>query len=204
MKLDTDAEYFLDLQTKTGWGQTLLRFAEWCAPQPGWNSLDVGCGPGLLPAIFAQMGCFAVGVDMDQKMFMPKPIHSLVVVGDLFDLPFKLHSWDLITLVNVLFLLNEPQETLQILSKLLKPGGKLAMLNPSGLLDEQAARNFANKRGLSGLARESLINWAKRATIHHRWSESETNGLYRQAGMKCMESVLKIGPGFARFSWGTS
>jgi hypothetical protein len=95
-------------------------------------------------------------------------------------------------------------KVLGIISQLLKPGGKLAMLNPSEMINEQAARNFAKERGLTGLARDTLINWAKRAASNQRWTESETDMLYQHAGLKYMGTILKVGPGFTRFSWGTS
>jgi len=201
--LDKDSGYFLELQTKTGWGNTLFNFAEWCAPERGWVSLDVGCGPGLFPAILAEMGCLAVGVDLDAQMFIPAPLHARAVLGDVYFLPFVPRCFDLITAVNLLFLLKEPEITLRKMSQLLKPGGKLAMLNPSELIDENAASNFAIERGLEGLARETLINWAKRATVHQRWTENATAVLYHQAGLKLMGTSLRIGPGFARFSWGS-
>ena len=59
--LNKDSNYFHELQSQTGWGHMLASFARWCAPKPGWRVLDVGCGPGLLPAIFAQAGCHAYG-----------------------------------------------------------------------------------------------------------------------------------------------
>jgi hypothetical protein len=88
-------------------------------------------------------------------------------------------------------------------SQLLKPGGKLALYNPSELINEQAASNFAIERGLEGLARATLINWAKKATAHQRWTENATAVLHHQAGLKLMGTSLWIGPGFARFSCGT-
>jgi SAM-dependent methyltransferase len=201
--LDKDSEYFLELQTKTGWGKTLFNFAEWCAPEPGWVSLDVGCGPGLFPAILTEMGCLAVCVDLDADMFKPAPVHARVVLGDVYFLPFVPNSFDLITAVNLLFLLNEPDRALWNMSQLLKPGGKFAMLNPSELIDEHTASNFAVERGLKGLERDTLINWAKRATVHQRWTEIATAMLYHRTGLKFMGTSLRIGPGFARFSWGT-
>jgi hypothetical protein len=101
-----------------------------------------------------------------------------------------------------LFLLDEPIKALRNMKQCLRPGGKLAMLNPSELLNEQAANLFADERKLDGLARETLVNWAKRATSSQRWTEKETSALYHAAGMKCMETVVKVGPGFGRFSWG--
>jgi SAM-dependent methyltransferase len=197
-----DSDYFLELQTHTGWGRTLYGFAAWCAPQPGWLTLDVGCGPGLLPAIFSQMGCLACGIDLDIEMFKPSPLHPLAAVADVSALPFSFQTFDLITASNLVFLLPEPVQVLIKLRKLLRPGGKLAMLNPSELLAPQSALEFAEKSGLAGIARETLLNWAKRATDHHRWTDEDTRVLYTSAGMEYQGSDLKVGPGFGRFSCG--
>lgn len=147
-----DCDYFQELQTQTGWSRTLYGFALWCSPKSGWLTLDVGCGPGLLPAIFSKFGCWAVGVDLEMEV---------------------LHS-----------------------------GGKLAMLNPSEHLNEQSALDYEIENSLNGVARDTLLNWARREVENHHWTEEETINLYKKAGMKCMASTLKVGPGFGRFSWG--
>jgi SAM-dependent methyltransferase len=197
-----DSDYFQELQTQTGWGRTLYSFATWCSPKPGWLTLDVGCGPGYLPAILNKFGCRAVGVDLDMEMFHPSPLHSIAAVANVYNLPFKSHTFDLITASNLIFLLPDPIQALSKMKQLLCPGGKVAMLNPSEYLDEQAALMFANEKGLDGVARETLLNWARRAAEHHRWTEEETFALYCDAGMNYMGSIIKVGPGFGRFSWG--
>jgi len=200
--LNNDADYFLELQTQTGWGRTLYSFATWCAPNEDWRVLDVGCGPGLLPAIFTQFGCRAVGIDLDIGMFHPSALHPEIAVANVYDLPFTTHTFDLITASNLIFLLSEPSGALVGMKLFLKPGGRVAMLNPSEVLTKKAASDFANEKGLEGVARNTLLNWARRASDHHQYNEAETNTLYREAGMKCMASILKVGPGFGRFSWG--
>jgi len=202
--LSKDADYFLELQTQTGWGRTLFGFAKWCDPKPGWLILDVGCGPGLLPAIFSQFGCKAVGVDLDLEMFKPRHLHPVMAVGDALRLPFKPHSFDLITSTNLLFLLPEPVTTLIEIKRLLCSGGKLALLNPSERLDTSAALRFADEQGLEGMAKSTLFNWARRAEGNHRWTEDETRALFTAAGMSYGGGILKVGPGFGRFSWGTA
>ncbi len=197
-----DADYFQELQTRTGWGRTLYGFAIWCAPQAGWLTLDVGCGPGLLPAILAKFGCTAIGVDLDASMFYPSPLHSMVAIASVFDLPFQAHTFDLITASNLLFLLLEPVKVLAKMKYCIRPGGKLALLNPSEYLDEKAARAFINEKGLDGVARDTLLHWARRAVENQHWTDEETRALFENAGLKYMESVLKVGPGFGRFSWG--
>jgi SAM-dependent methyltransferase len=199
---DRDSDYFQELQTQTGWSRTLYGFALWCSPKAGWLTLDVGCGPGLLPAIFTKFGCRAVGVDLNMAMFHPSPLHSTVAIADVYLLPFKTETFDLITASNLIFLLYEPVRALADLKKLLRPGGKVAMLNPSEYLNEQAAQSFVHEKGLEGVARDTLLKWARRTEENHQWTEEATCDLYNEAGMKYMGSALKVGPGFGRFSWG--
>jgi ubiquinone/menaquinone biosynthesis C-methylase UbiE len=200
--LSSDSDYFQELQTQTGWSRTLYGFALWCSPKAGWLTLDIGCGPGLLPAIFSKFGCRAMGVDLNLEMFHPSPLHSFVAVANVYDLPFNPQSFDLITASNLIFLLSEPSRALNEMNRMLRPGGKAAMLNPSEYLNEQAAIAFAHEKGLDGVARDTLLIWARRAEENHHWTDEETCDLYRKTGMKYMGSVLKVGPGFGRFSWG--
>jgi len=135
-------------------------------------------------------------------MFRPSALHLPVVVANAYDLPFESHTFDLITASNLIFLLSNPIQALKKMKELLCGGGRIAMLNPSDYLNEQTALLFANEKGLEGVARDTLLNWARRATEYHQWTEEETFALYSDAGMKCMGSILKVGPGFGRFSWG--
>lgn len=201
--LSKDSEYFHDLQTQTGWGQTLFRFAEWCDPKPGWLTLDAGCGPALLPAIFSRFGCQANGIDLDLDMFKPAPLHPLVAVADVHALPFPAGTFDLITATNLLFLLPHQIPVMVEMRRLLRPGGKLALLNPSERLTVSAAAAFAEEKGLAGIARDTFLNWARRAEDNFHWTEAETQALFLEAGLKYMGSGVKIGPGFARFSSGS-
>jgi ubiquinone/menaquinone biosynthesis C-methylase UbiE len=202
--LNKDADYFLELQTHTSWSRTLFGFARWCEPKPGWLTLDVGCGPGLLPAVFSSLGCMAVGVDIDMEMFRPTPLHPIATIANAQHLPFKTQCFDLVTATNLLFLLPQPVSVLVEMKRLLNPGGKVALLNPSEKLTELSARAFAEEQGLTGMAKDTLVNWATRAEHNYRWTEAETRALFAHAGMRYMGSILKVGPGFGRFSWATA
>lgn len=197
-----DADYFLALQTQAGWGRILSRFRDWIAPQAGWLALDIGCGPGLLPALLAQRGCRALGVDLTPEMFQPEPLHPQVAVANVKHLPFPAQTFDLITASNLLFLLPDPQLALHQATRLLHPGGQIATLNPSEHLTVAAAEQLAEARGLSGLARTTLLNWAVRAESHFHWTEAETVQLFSAVGLELIETCTTMGPGFARFAQG--
>jgi SAM-dependent methyltransferase len=206
LSLDKDADYFLELQTHTGWGQVLGSFASWCTSsldstaQPTGSALDIGCGPGLLPAFLSRLGFWAVGVDLEIAMFLHAPLYSLVLQADGLRLPFAVQSFDLVTASNYLFLMMDPVSALGEMVRVLRPGGQVCLLNPSEKMSVAAARELADSRNLSGLARDTLLNWAQRAEIHQRWDEPQMQALLASAGLQLQHSELRVGLGLARFT----
>ncbi len=192
--------YFLELQTKTGWARVLSRFVDWIAPQTGWQTLDIGCGPGMLPALLAARDCHAFGVDLNPSIFSPQSLHADVAAADTICLPFPAGSFHLVTASNLLFLLSEPQRALGEMRRVLRRPGQIAILNPSENLNVQAATLLADSRNLHGLARDSLLNWAARAEAHSRWTELELDGMFRSVGLHLVATRLTVGPGFALFA----
>ena len=193
----TDFSNFLEIQTKTAWGRTLTDFAAFCDPRPASLILDVGTGPGLLPSIFSQNGSRAFGIDIDFYLLASR-LSSNLAQASASQLPFEPTTFDLITSVNVLFLLENPTDVLSHWRALLKPDGQLCLLNPSENLSVASATALADQRGLGGTARQSLLGWARNAESHARWTETETKSLLAAAGFRLSKSSLKVGPGFAR------
>jgi len=192
-----DSAYFLDLQTRTGWGRTLEKFLRWIDPPPGCRALDVGCGPGLFPALLERRNCRAVGVDLDPQSFAPPRLAARPVVAAAGRLPFPEAAFDLVTASNLLFLLETPQQALKEMARVLRPGGALALLNPSPALSTAAAQRFAAARGLKGLARHSLLNWAARAERRRRWALPAYEAMFSGVGVQLERHARRVGPGFA-------
>jgi len=196
-----DSRSLFHIQTVTAWGRTLAGFAEWSlkpAQKPPVWALDVGCGPGLLPALLAAHGCRAVGVDVE---FAPRSarLPANLAQADGLRLPFARGRFELATASNVLFLLPDPDAALREIGRVLRPGGRLALLNPSERMSGAAAATLADERRLTGLDRESLRSGAARAEAHRRWNEAEMRRLLETAGFEITESALKVGPGLARW-----
>ena len=197
--LSRDSDYFLELQTQTGWGAMLRSFARWLEPAP--LILDVGCGPGLLPAIFAQRGCRAFGIDSSFEMLHDALAPNLLL-ADAHFLPFKPATFNLITASNLLFLLPNPRTALREMTRLLAPKGEIALLNPSEKMSLRAATELADRRNLVGLPRETLLNYASRAEKHHRWSKSDLRDLFASANLTLTDTKTKMGAGLVRFARG--
>jgi len=196
--------YFAAVQATTGWGRVLETFAEFCRVEAGRRVLDVGCGPGGLARHFAARACRTVGLDRD---------HSMVVLaaaaggngfrstrGDAQHLPFAGQSFDLVTATNVIFLIDEPQAGVAEMARVVRRGGRLAMLNPSERMSTDAAARLADERGLTGIERTSLLGWARAAEERHRFSEEETGRLIEGAGCRILHQTTRIGTGLARLT----
>jgi SAM-dependent methyltransferase len=193
---------FTFIQTQTGWQHTLRSFADWCAPQVGWRVLDLGCGPGIFPAMLSSRGCRAFGVDLDPNAFFPEPLHEDVVIADAVRLPFPADSFAMVTASNLLFLVPDPVEVLRECARLLLPTGQVALLNPSENLDQSSALALAEARGLDLRSRETLLHWAQMAESHARWDLAAMERLFKAGGFKLVETRLRMGPGLARFARG--
>ncbi len=199
--MENFSEYFLELQTETGWGRMLASFARWCAPEPGQMVLDVGCGPGLLPSFFAKTGARAYGSDMDPKMFV-QPLHPDVLIADIFAMPFHDEYFDMITASNLFYLLSDPLYAMQSIIRLVKPGGQICLLNPSEQMSIAAAEKLADDSDLSGVARESLLGYGQRAEECFRWSEEDLEGIYKDIGFSLTYTTTKMGTGLVRYAKG--
>ena len=195
----SDFSNFFDVQTKTAWGGVLVEFASFCHPSPASVILDIGCGPGLLPAIFARAGHTTYGIDIDFNLLSSSLAPNLFQ-ADASKPPFASSQFNLITATNILFLLDDPLAALRAWSRLITLDGELCLINPSEHLSISAATKLADSRGLDGTARESLLIWARNAESHFRWAGAATRELLAQAGYQLEESALRVGPGFARFT----
>ena len=191
---------FQYIQRATAWNRTLGTFARWCQPQANERVLDIGCGPGLLPALFRSLGCRASGIDLDEAMFQPVPLYPKVVCGDAIRLPFSAGSFDLITASNLLFFLPTPAEALAEMHRVVSRDGRICLINPSPRLSISAAADVAEKLNLDEAACHSPVSWAQRADNHQRWSPDALQELCKTAGLEITTGDCRVGPGFALFA----
>jgi ubiquinone/menaquinone biosynthesis C-methylase UbiE len=198
------AEYFSAVQATAGWDRMLESFAGFCRVQAGWRVLDVGCGPGGLARHLAALGCVPIGLDRDMQMALlaSRSIRAkhACLQADAHRLPFAAERFDLVTATNVVFLLDRPQDGLAEFARVVRQGGRLAMLNPSEHLSARSAAVLADERGLTGVERTSLLGWARIAEERERFSESDTRRMIEFAGCQIIETGMRMGPGFARLT----
>lgn len=133
--------------------------------------IDLGTGTGRVLRLFAPQTAQGVGVDSSREMLAiarasiedARLRHLQMRHGDIFALPFSNDSADFITIHQVLHYLDEPGRALAEAARVLKPGGRLLIVDFAPheleqLRDEQAHRRL-------GIAGEQMIGWLRRAGL---------------------------------------
>ena len=114
--------------------------------QPIGDLLDVGCGRGSILKLLASRARRAVGVDIDAKarglaraeLMLAGLPNCTLRQGDMYRLPFDDEEFNTIVLDDVLVDAKDPVRALSESSRLLKPGGRLFILQSVG--ERSAAR----------------------------------------------------------------
>jgi demethylmenaquinone methyltransferase/2-methoxy-6-polyprenyl-1,4-benzoquinol methylase len=117
------------------WRRALVDVAD---PQPGQRVLDVATGTGMVALALAQRGCAVVGLDQNAQMLAaaraklsaaPELADRVCFVqGEAEQLPFDAASFDALTFTYLLRYVDDRLATLAELARVVKPGGRIAML----------------------------------------------------------------------------
>lgn len=173
---------------------------------PGPLVLDLGVGPGesSLEALRAAPGRRAVGLDRSAVMARRAAtraaaagLHLPLLRADALWLPVRTGALDGVTGHSLLYLVSDPSAALGEAARALRPGGRLAFLEPAaGRVDLRAA--------LAGGPRfaASMALWRVMSGLHRRFDPATLAGLLGGAGLLevRVESVLG---GFALLASGT-
>jgi ArsR family transcriptional regulator len=115
--------------------------------------LDVGTGSGHLLKLVAPHAKRAVGIDIssDALRMARANIHGAGLShcelkrGDMYDLPFAAEQFDVITVGRLLARAESPLKAMQEIGRVLKPGGRLLVLDDFEALE--AAGHLEQRRG---------------------------------------------------------
>jgi ArsR family transcriptional regulator len=139
------------------------------SPVPAY--LDLGTGTGRILELVSPRATRAVGIDLNGEMLSlararierAALAHVQVRRGDLFQLPYTERSFDLITLHQVLHYLEDPSAAVAEAARVLRPGGKLVIVDfaPHAL---EFLRDDHQHRRL-GFAGKEVAQWCKAAGL---------------------------------------
>ena len=94
--------------------------------------LDVGCGSGDFMLGMRERGWQVYGLDISpEAVNLARRSGQEVFLGQLLEAPFDRHSFDLVTMWDVLEHLHDPAAYLAQVARLLKPGGRFVVTLPN-------------------------------------------------------------------------
>lgn len=152
--------------------------------------LDVGCGPGYLTRLIAQKAHSVLCVDIASKMIERAREHALsediqnafYEVGSAEDIPAESGRFDLVCATSVVYLVKDPVVALREMRRVLKRGGRLAMMNPSDAMTYRNVSSFIDSQGLGRREAEVLEGWLHAAEGARRFSEEWATQVMEAAG----------------------
>lgn len=121
--------------------------------------LDVACGPGNFTAQLAEnlsTAGLAIGLDISEPM-LTRAVHDnsgpqvCYVRGDAHHLPFDDATFDAVCCFGALYLMPEPFQVAEEMVRVLKPGGRIALLTSCARGEEPIQQVMALGAGLIGV-----------------------------------------------------
>jgi ubiquinone/menaquinone biosynthesis C-methylase UbiE/DNA-binding transcriptional ArsR family regulator len=127
--------------------------------------LDLGTGTGRMLEIFAPQIERGLGLDLSLEMLAiardrlerANLKNCSVRQGDLYDLPLANNSFDVVILHQVLHFLDDGGRAIREAARVLRPGGRLLVVDFAPHEQEFLREQFAHRR--LGFARETVTQW---------------------------------------------
>jgi ubiquinone/menaquinone biosynthesis C-methylase UbiE len=127
--------------------------------------LDLGTGTGRMLELLHPLYSKAVGIDAASSMLAVARANldragitnTQVRLGDIYNLPLPRDSFDVVTVHQVLHFLDDPERALAEAARVLRPGGRLLIVDFAPHELEFLREDFAHLR--LGFARDQVAQW---------------------------------------------
>lgn len=93
---------------------------------PGWKTLEIGCGKGILKDEFPNW----TGLDVSKKALEQIPPKYPTILAPAEKIPIKDNVFDLVVMFDTIEHVQDPKKALQEAARVLKPGGYLIIRSP--------------------------------------------------------------------------
>lgn len=113
---------------------------------PGRKILDVGCGPGILSEAMAMLGAEVTGMDLTAEMIKRAKARCTgmagvtFIEGDAENLPFEDGAFDSAAARLTIHHFTKPKTVLREIRRILKPGGRLTVVDITSPADTREAQ----------------------------------------------------------------
>lgn len=137
--------------------------------------LDIGVGGGYLLTVADNLGfdCYGTEISEYWARVVAKKFPQRIFTGPLAENKFENNFFDVVCLTDVLEHLNNPQETLKEIGRILKPAGYLLVISPNS---DSSTRKIFGK------------NWFQYKYEHvFYFNKKSVSHVFRQAGLKLLK-----------------
>lgn len=139
--------------------------------RPFQSMLDLGTGTGRLLELFAPLYRRGVGLDMSREMLAVARAnldragvaHAQVRLGDIYAPPVERDAYDLVTIHQVLHYLDDPGLAIAEASRLLRPSGRLLIVDFAPHTLEGLREQHAHQR--LGFSDRQIADWLAEAGL---------------------------------------
>jgi ArsR family transcriptional regulator len=133
--------------------------------------IDLGTGTGRILELFAPLAARAIGFDVNREMLAHARArlagggirNTQIRLGDILDLPVEDGIADAVIIHQVLHFLEEPARAIAEAARLLKPSGRLLIVDFAPHAIEELRDGYAHRR--LGFERASVEDWLRRAGL---------------------------------------
>lgn len=138
---------------------------------PVGSLLDLGTGTGRMLQLLEPLYNHGTGIDASRDMLTVARanldkggiVKASVRQGDIFNLPVDGQEFDLVTIHQVLHFLDQPQLALSEATRVLKPGGRLAVIDLAPHTLDHLREEHAHVR--MGFSHEVMAEWLGKAGL---------------------------------------
>lgn len=206
-RYDEMADFFDRMESEGPYGALLESVVALGAPPREARCLDVGCGAGRLARELAARAREAVGVDVSARMLERARARARALgienvsyrEARAEELPFEAGSFDLVTASNLVSAVAEPVAALREASRVLRPGGFLALLEPTLEMSHASMSAFVKKHDVGAFAARALLAWSDAAAARQPYDEATLTADLRTAGLELVTEAHHL-DGLARIS----
>lgn len=138
---------------------------------PVGDLLDIGTGTGRILTLLAPRASRAIGIDRSHEMLAyaraalaaPEFRHVQLRHGDMYHLAIQPRSMDLVVLHRVLHFADDPVAVMREVARVLKPGGRLLLVDFAPHSEESLREHHAHRR--LGFSTDDIAHWCDMAGL---------------------------------------
>lgn len=200
-RFDEMVDFFDRLENEEPYAGLLTALAALGAPAKDARCLDVGCGTGRLVRDLSARCQEVVGVDASAQMVSRASLRARAEGARNVSfqeawaeaLPFEGGAFDVVTASNLLTTVADPVAALKEAARVLRPSGRLALLEPTPDLSHAGVTAFLKTQEHTPFTARALLSWSGAVEVHRAFDEAKMDADLRAAGFTPLSHARQLG-----------